>query len=114
MNDFEKACSEIVSNDSDWFNTHENVIEFVKNADTATVTLCQGRYVSKLKRLAKEHPEDVHICKENIDGSIVAHIPVSYIKLSAPPKRDLTDEQRIKLAERMRNARKNSIITNKE
>lgn len=111
MNDFEKACSEIDNNDSDWFNTHENVIEFVKNADTATVTLCQGRYVSKLKRLAKEHPDDVHICKENLDGSIVAHVPVSYIKLSAPPKRELTEEQRAELAERMRNARKNTNAT---
>lgn len=111
MNDFEKACSTIDSNDTDWFNTHENVIEFVKNADTATVTLCQGRYVSKLKRLAKEHPEEVHIYKENIDGSIVAHVPVSYIKLSAPPKRELTEDQRAELAERMRNARRNTNAT---
>ena len=111
MNDYEQACNKLNNNDSDWFNTHENVIEFVKNADTATVTLCQGRYVSKLIRLAKEHPDDVHICKENTDGSIVAHVPVSYIKLSAPPKRELTDEQRAELAERMRNARKNNNAT---
>lgn len=105
MNDFEHACTEIDNRDSDWFNTHENVIEFTKNAETATVTLCQGRYVSKLKKLAKENPTEVHICKENSDGSIVAHIPVSYVKLSAPRKRELTDKQRAEFAERMRNAK---------
>lgn len=111
MNDFEKACSEIDNKDSDWFNTHENVIEFTKNADTATVTLCQGRYISKLKKLAKEHPEEVTICKENKDGSIVAHIPVSYIKISAPPRRELTDEQRAEFAERMRKTRRDNNAT---
>ena len=53
----------------------ENVIEFLLNDKMATVTLCQGRFVSKVKELAKKYPDEVKITHANSDGSIVAHIP---------------------------------------
>lgn len=60
----------------------ENEIEFLNNQKVATVTLSQGRYISKVRRLAGKYPDEVKIVTENQDGSIVAHIPTSYIKIS--------------------------------
>ena len=79
---------------------NENVIEFLRDEKTATVTFCQGRYITKVKELAERYPEDVKITHENKDGSIVAHIPTNYITLSNRSK-NLTDEQRQAIADRL-------------
>lgn len=108
MNDFEQACNEVDKSDGkDWFASHENVIEFLKNGKTATCTFCQGKYINKIKKLAENHPEDVRICKENSDGSIVAHIPTSYIRLVAPSKKQLSEEELQILRERMTRIQEN-------
>ena len=78
----------------------ENVIEFIENERRATVTFSQGRFKSRIRKLAAEHPEECQIMKENKDGSLLAHIPVSWIKIN--PTRQLSDEQRKELAERMK------------
>lgn len=67
------------------FNNIENCIEFLRDAKRAMVTLTQGRYITKVKKLAEKHPDKCQIVAENRDGSILAHIPVSWIKI-APPK----------------------------
>lgn len=70
----------------------ENVIEWVKDSKTATLTLSQRRVVSRVKGLAENRPKECQILAENEDGSICAHIPVSWVKIG-PPKR-VSDEQR--------------------
>ena len=80
----------------------ENVIEFLYNAKQATVTFTQGRYISRIKELAEKRPEECKIVHTNEDGSIVAHIPVSWIRVSPP--RELSDEVKEKAAERGRKA----------
>lgn len=64
----------------------ENVIEFLKDEQRATVTFSQGRYKSRIKKLAAERPEECQIMAENQDGSMCAHIPVSWIKINLPKK----------------------------
>ena len=81
-NVFDKACDEVDDPYYTGDNTQENAIEFIKNSPTATVTFSQGRYISKIKKLLSQYPEDVKLVRENKDGSIVAHIPVSYIKIN--------------------------------
>ena len=76
----------------------ENVIEFVLNDKTATVTFTQGRYISKIKKLAEKYPDDVKITHVNKDSSIVAHVPVRWIRIS-PPK-ELSDDVKERLIER--------------
>ena len=39
----------------------ENMIEFVKNSKRAAVTCCQGRYKSRIRKLAAECPEECEI-----------------------------------------------------
>ena len=51
---------------------NENVIEFLRNQETATVTFCQPRFINKVKELSKRYPEEVKITAENSDGSLLA------------------------------------------
>ena len=103
MDDFEKAAWEIDKNiNSD----HENVIEWIRNSKIATVTLSQGKYISKVKKLAEKYPDKVQICKVNNDSSIVAHIPVSAIKISIT-ERVMSEEQKAVARERLQKIRKN-------
>lgn len=84
---------------SDYDEYSENVIEWVKDAKKATLTLSQRRTISRVKRLAEKYPDKCQILAENKDGSIYAHIPVIWIKIN-PPK-ELTDEQCQELTKRL-------------
>lgn len=77
----------------------ENVIEWVRDGERATLSLSQRRTISRVKQLAKSHPEECQIVAENKDGSICAHIPVSWVRIN--PSRELSDEQRRQIAERL-------------
>ena len=48
------------------------------------------------------------ITDENPDGSIVAHIPTKWVKISAPRK--MSDEQREMLAERLASYRQDNTL----
>lgn len=77
----------------------ENVIEFIKDSDRAAVSFSQGRYKSRIKKLAAERPEEYGIVAENKDGSLCAHVPVAWIKISPPAAR--TEVQRETARKRM-------------
>lgn len=79
----------------------ENVIEWLNGQDTIAVTLSQGRYISKVKKLAKRHPDQVKILAENEDGSIFAHLPIRALKLNLSAKRELSEEERRKIGARL-------------
>jgi len=80
---------------------NENVIEFLRSEKTATLTFSQGRYIFKVKKLAEKRPDECQITKENKDGSIVAHVPVSWIKISPPKEMNFTEEQLKERTERL-------------
>ena len=73
-------------------NCIENAIEFLKDEKRATVTFSQGRYKSRIRKLAAAHPEECQIVAENKDGSICAQIPVDWVKIA--PLRTVSDERR--------------------
>ncbi len=52
----------------------------------------------KLLKLSQDYPEEEKILSENEDGSIFAHIPVRYVKISPP--RQISEEQREAASER--------------
>lgn len=97
MNDFEKACEEV---NKDFTSEKENVIEWILNSKTATVTFTQGKYITKIKKLAEKYPDRVQITNEK-NGVIVAHIPTSAVKISIV-ERKLSDEQKAIMIERLR------------
>lgn len=86
-------------------NCIENVIEFLRDADRATVTFSQGRYKSRIRKLAEDHPEECKIMAENKDGSLCAHIPVSWVKISPP--RAISEDQRLEAGKRFAEYRQN-------
>jgi hypothetical protein len=51
--------------------------------------------------ISKENPSEVEIIKQNRDGSICVHVPLSYLKIS--PKRNviLSEEKKQELRERL-------------
>lgn len=80
---------------------NEFAIEWVKGADHAAVTVPSGTALkSKLLQLAEEYPNEVRIMAENKDGSLYAHTPVKYIKISPPKK--MSEEQREAASERFK------------
>lgn len=87
----------------DNYSVIDNTIEFLRNEKRATVTFSQGKYISKIRKLAESNPDECQIVAENSD-SIVAHIPVSWVKISAN-KRVMSEEQRKAAGERLKKMR---------
>ena len=82
---------------------HENVIEWYTEEKMVSVTVHQGKHKSQLLKLAEKFPDEVQILAHNEDGSIFAHVPKRYINIRRP--REMTEEQRIANAERLRDIR---------
>lgn len=85
----------------------ENVIEFLTGQRRATVTLSQGRYKTKIEKLAKERPDECKIIARNTDGTILAHVPVSWVKISPPRKVEMSNERKEQLRQQLASARNN-------
>ena len=81
-------------------NNIENVIEWQRDSKTATVSLTQGRTITRVMRLAESRPEECRIIAENKDGSISARVPTAWIRIN--PGMNLNEDQREKRAERIR------------
>jgi hypothetical protein len=75
----------------------ENAIEWYTGQRTITVTINQEKYRNKVKTLAKTYPE-VKIIHTNPDGTILAKLPLKFLKISAP--RQVSEEQREQMRER--------------
>lgn len=83
----------------------ENVIEFLNGQKRATVTLSQGRYKTKVEKLAKERPDECKILARNTDGTILAHVPTSWVKISPPRKVEMSEDRKEELRKQLANAR---------
>ena len=102
MTPFEQACSDIAAPDNESENVIESfgsddlVIDFQNGAKLCTVSVSRKKWINYLENCAELYPDEVRILHRNTNGSIVAYIPVSYVKLRRP--REVGEEQR----ERMR------------
>lgn len=81
----------------------EKGIEFIKDTKTATVQFSQGRYKSRIRNLEEKYPEECKILAVNKDGTLLAHIPVEWVKIIPP--RQPSDEQKKEIAERLNRTR---------
>lgn len=82
----------------------ENAIEWYNGHDTITISLSQRKFINKINNLAQKYPKEVKIDRINPDGTVLAHIPLSYLKIQRP--RILTEEEREKARERLSQYRK--------
>lgn len=76
----------------------ENVLEFLDFEEQMTLTLHQKKYVNKIKKLAEKYPNEVTIDYVNKDGTILAHMPTSYLHLFRPHQ--MSEEQRQAFSEK--------------
>lgn len=83
----------------DWFN-RENRVNF---------TLSQLKMKNQLKKMIEEGDTEIKIIAENDDGSITGSMPLSYLKICKPHKRNLSDDQRKAVADRFRKAKEGSV-----
>lgn len=93
MKEFEKASDELEKDIRNYETESENAIEWIKGSETATVTFSQGRYITRIEKLTKKHPDKVQIVARN-KNSIVAHIPVKAIKINIIEGRERTEEEK--------------------
>jgi hypothetical protein len=79
-------------------NTNENVIEWINGDKEAAITASQKKVINKLRKLHEENPEEV-VLITNQDGSVFAKVPTDWIKIKKPTRRELTEEERLEMAE---------------
>lgn len=66
------------------------------------------KWKNRMAKLAEQYPDQVQITvkPEDNDGCLNAYFPAKWLKITPPIKRNMTEEQRMAAAERMRNMRK--------
>lgn len=79
----------------------ENCIEWLTGQHIIICTISQGKYISKIKKLAEKYPKKVKILAENKDGTILAKLPLKALKLNIIEK-ELTNEQREEMSKRFK------------
>lgn len=70
----------------------------------------EPKYLNRLRKLIEKHPDDVQIMFD--DGhTLDVKIPASWFRAPMPPqKREMTDEQKQALAERLRKGREQNSL----
>lgn len=86
-------------------NMNEIAIEWEKGREKATISAYNNsKLKGKIMKYVVSHPNDVDVY-ENKDGSIVAHVPTKWVKVSPP--RNVSEEQAKAAGERLRKMREN-------
>lgn len=81
---------------------NELVIEWLKGDKEAVVTAPVGTKIcNRLKRYAAEGREEVSQLIENKDGSICCHVPIEWVSVRPPVKKNYSEEQLREMRERM-------------
>ena len=80
----------------------ETVYEHVSNSGTFTITAAERWSITMIRRLKDKYPDDVEIRHTNADGSIVAHLPSSWMRIIPKRKVNLTDAERQELVNRFK------------
>lgn len=75
----------------------ETCTDHVKGENYFTITAAETWSIAMVKRLKAKYPEEVDIRHTNPDGSIVAHLPFSWMRIV--PKKTMSEWHRAKLAE---------------
>lgn len=88
---------------------NETGFEYLIEDSHATVWSSERKWINKIIKLQQEHPNDVEIkyLPENNDGTILAHVPKNWLKISPPRQVNMTEERKAQLAEHLKIARQN-------
>ena len=82
----------------------ENCIEWLQGDGMVCATLSSRKFINRLYTVKKSHENEVQII-ENRDGTVCAHFPLKWLKIN--PTRELSEEQRKQIAERLGHGKQN-------
>jgi hypothetical protein len=88
----------------------ETVFEHLDGNKTFTVSTDERTWKNRLVKLAEQNPAEVECVAVNRDGSVMYHVPASWVKIRPPRKVNMTDEQKVALSERLKLARESMGI----
>lgn len=83
----------------------ETVYEHESGKDTFTITAAERWSVSMVRKLREKHPEEVQIVAENSDGTLLARMPYSWMRITPKRKVNMSEEQRAAAAQRLKAAK---------
>lgn len=83
----------------------ETSINYLGDDKHAVISTDERKWVNRIHALKEEYPDQVEIRSVFKDGTVVAHFPKAWVKVRPPAKKNLSEEQKQVLAERMRFAR---------
>ena len=90
----------------------ETAMGYLNVDDYASFSSNEKKWVNKILRLYSLHPNKVEILHwpDENHGTIVARVPKHWLKVSPP--RQMSDEQKAAMAERLKTAREAKEINN--
>lgn len=80
----------------------ETIFEHFKGQDHFAVYAGERWSISMIRKLAAARPAEVDIQAENDDGSLVVHLPLSWMRIRPKRNLQLSDERRAELSNRMK------------
>lgn len=82
----------------------ETCINTTSVADVMAISSDERHFISVCRKLSEQYPDDVKIIRQpdENDGCIVATFPRRWLYIRKPTQRNLTDEQKAELVERMK------------
>jgi hypothetical protein len=83
----------------------ETVYDHLKGNPTFTVTAAETWSITMIKKLQQSYPDEVDVIT-NKDGTLLAHLPFEWMRIIPKKKRNLTEEQKSAIAERLKKGRK--------
>lgn len=85
----------------------ETCVDYLDVDNHAVFSSAERKRINKILKLKETHPDEVTIrhYPDKNDGIIIADIPKSWLKISPPAKRKITDEQREIMTKRLAEAR---------
>lgn len=86
---------------------HETVYDHLRGEDRFYVTAGEQWSINMIRRLKEKYPDEVEIEVENQDGSLLASVPSSWMRIRPKRKIEMSEEKRAELRERFEKVRAN-------
>lgn len=83
----------------------ETVYEHLRGEDRFIVTAGEQWSVNMIRRLKEKYPDEVEIEVKNQDGSLLASVPSSWMRIRPKRKIEMSEEKRAELRERFEKVR---------
>lgn len=76
---------------------------------TASISTSEKKWIKVIQDLKEKYPEQVDIVAVEQDGSLLAHIPVDWLRIRPKKKTNMTEDQREAAAARLKLARQKKL-----